>query len=113
MIDHLVDAPSSLALPNQESFPDEFFLPIEMDETWELYFDGSRCCIGSREGVFLFSPHKKSIPLSYRLNFLYTNNITEYEALIAGLKLALALNVKHIHIYGDSQLIIRQVIGIY
>lgn len=29
--DHLADAPSSLILPNQESFLDEFLLPIETD----------------------------------------------------------------------------------
>lgn len=66
-----------------------------------------------RVGVVLVSPTKKSIPLSYRLNFLCTNNIAEYEALIAGIKAALALDIKCIHIYGDSQLIIRQVTGIY
>lgn len=113
LIDHLVEAPSPFSFPNPESFLDDFILCIEKDETWELYFDGSRCCIGSRVGVVLISPTKKSIPLSYHLNFLCTNNITEYEALIVGMKEALALNIKHIHIYGDSQLIIRQVIGMY
>lgn len=113
LTDHLVEALSRFSFPNPESFPDDFILSIEKDETWELDFDGSKCRTGSGAGVVLISPTKKSIPLSYRLNFLCTNNIAEYEALIAGIKAALALNIKHIHIYGDSQLIIRQVTGIY
>ncbi|GLJ23983.1 hypothetical protein SUGI_0456280 [Cryptomeria japonica] len=113
LTDHLVEAPSPFSFPNPESFPDDFILSIEKDETWELFFDGSKCRTGSGAGVVLISPTKKPIPLSYHLNFLCTNNIAEYEALIAGIKAALALNIKHIHIYGDSQLIIRQVTGIY
>lgn len=89
------------------------FLSTEVDETWELYFDGSKCRTRSGAGVVLISPKKKHIPSSYHLNFLYTNNIVEYEALLDGIKEALALNVKHLHIYGHSQLIIRQVTGVY
>lgn len=113
LIDHLVDAPSPFSLPNSKSFPDEYIFSIEVEETWELYFDGSKCRTGSGAWVVLISPKKKLIPLSYSLNFLCTNNIVEYEALIAGIKEALALNVKHLHIYGDSQSITRQVTGVY
>jgi ribonuclease HI len=42
-----------------------------------------------------------------------TNNEAEYEALIAGLELSLELGVKSIRIFGDSQLIINQIIGEY
>lgn len=31
LIGHLTDAPSPLTLPNQESYPDKFILPIEID----------------------------------------------------------------------------------
>lgn len=113
LTDHLVAAPSPFSLPNRESFPDEYIIFIEVNQTWELYFDCSKCRTGSGEGVVLISPKKKPIPLSYHLNFLCPNKITEYEALMAGIKAALVLNVKHLHIYGDYQLIIRQVTRVY
>lgn len=42
-----------------------------------------------------------------------TNNISEYEALLAGLKLAQSLEVKNIFLYCDSQLIVKQVLEKY
>ena len=47
--------------------------------------------------------------LSCRMEFLYTNNTSEYEALIQGLKKALDLNVKVLVAFGDSEIIVRQV----
>jgi len=42
-----------------------------------------------------------------------TNNTAEYEGLIIGLELALAAGATHVHAYMDSQLVARQVEGIY
>ncbi|KAK1665874.1 hypothetical protein QYE76_054033 [Lolium multiflorum] len=42
-----------------------------------------------------------------------SNNEAEYEALIFGLLLALSMDVRSLRAYGDSQLIVRQVNGIY
>jgi ribonuclease HI len=39
------------------------------------------------------------------------NNEAEYEALIVGLELSLELGAKSVRIFGDSQLIINQIIG--
>ncbi|XP_059635856.1 uncharacterized protein LOC132278044 [Cornus florida] len=50
---------------------------------------------------------------SIRLEFNATNNEAEYEALIAGLKLAKELKIKNLIAYSDSQLVIRQVNGDY
>lgn len=43
LIDHLVDAPSPFTFPNQDSFFDEFFLPLDVDNTCNFFFDGARC----------------------------------------------------------------------
>lgn len=42
-----------------------------------------------------------------------SSNIAEYRALIAGLQGSLKAGVDVIHIVGDSQLIVRQVLGLY
>jgi len=42
-----------------------------------------------------------------------SNNEAEYEALIFGLLLALSMEVCSLWVYGDSQLIVRQVNGVY
>lgn len=42
-----------------------------------------------------------------------TNNVAEYRALLAGLEAALAHGVRRIHVCMDSELVVRQVLGIY
>jgi len=42
-----------------------------------------------------------------------TNNQSEYSALILGLKESLSRDIKQLHVYGDSQLVINQINGIY
>ena len=74
-----------------------------------MFFDGSFMQNGSGAGVLFVSPHGYTIPKSYKLLFPCTNNITEYEALTNGLKIAIEWRITELHIYGDSQLIINQV----
>lgn len=42
-----------------------------------------------------------------------TNNVAEYTALIRGLQEALKQNVQEIEIFSDSELLVRQLNGIY
>ena len=42
-----------------------------------------------------------------------TNNQSEYSALILGLKEAISRDIRNLHVYGDSQLVINQINGIY
>jgi hypothetical protein len=44
-----------------------------------------------------------------RLEFECTNNIAEYEALLQGLRKALDMNVQNLTIFGDSEIMVRQV----
>jgi ribonuclease HI len=41
------------------------------------------------------------------------NNAAEYEALIIGLEIALSMGISTLHAYGDSQLIVNQLLGVY
>ncbi|MCB0326322.1 MAG: ribonuclease HI family protein [Bdellovibrionales bacterium] len=42
-----------------------------------------------------------------------TNNVAEYRALIEGCKLARSQEITELHIFSDSQLLVRQVLGQY
>ena len=44
-----------------------------------------------------------------RLGFSASNNEAEYEAILSGLDLALALSVSKLRIYSDSQLVVKHV----
>jgi ribonuclease HI len=78
-------------------------------QIWTIYFDGSKSQEGSGAGCILIDPKGKRYFLSYRLESECTNNIIEYEALVQGLKKAIDLNVKELKVFGDSEIIIRQV----
>ena len=40
-----------------------------------------------------------------------TNNVAEYRGLLAGLRICIKHNIKNLHVYGDSKLVIQQVLG--
>jgi ribonuclease HI len=78
-------------------------------QIWTIYFDGSKSQEGSGAGCILIDPKGKCHFLSCRLEFECTNNTTEYEALVQGLKKSIDLNVKELKVFGDSEIIVRQV----
>jgi ribonuclease HI len=78
-----------------------------------LYFDGSKSQEGSEEKCILIDPKGKQNFPSCRLEFECTNNTTEYEALVQGLKKAIDLNIKELKFFGDSDIIVRQVKNIF
>lgn len=57
----------------------------------------------------LTKPDGVKIEYALRFNFRTSNNEAEYEALLAGLRLAKSMNAKQISIYSDSQLIVNQI----
>jgi len=75
---------------------------IFSEPMWTLYFDGALNIKGRGIGTVLLSPEGVMIPSTSQLNFSVTNNITEYEAMLAGLKQALVLGAKQLKIIGDS-----------
>ena len=58
------------------------------DKVWKLNVDGSSSKQGSGVGISLVTPTGEVIKQSFRLGFLASNNEAEYEALLAGLRLA-------------------------
>jgi ribonuclease HI len=81
---------------------------------WSMDFDGVVSKEGVGAGVWLHNHRTRySENHSYKLNFQCTNNITEYEALMLGLKLLKRVGAKQIMVRGDSELIIKQIKGEY
>ena len=61
----------------------------------------------------LISPEGHKIHCALRFRFHVSNNKAEYEALIAGLRLAIELQAYNLRIHDDSQLVVNQVNDIY
>ena len=85
----------------------------EPNSTWILHVDGFSSKQGSGIGIRLTSPTVEVLEQSFRLVFHASNNEAEYEALIAGLRLAHGIKIRNIHAYCDSQLIAIQFSGEY
>ncbi|GKB37672.1 reverse transcriptase domain-containing protein [Tanacetum coccineum] len=80
---------------------------------WTLYTDGASGSDGSGAGLILTNPNGKEITYALRFDFPTSNNEAEYEYLIAGLELALRLEVRHLQIFTDSLLVTNHVKGTY
>ncbi|RVX06105.1 hypothetical protein CK203_018633 [Vitis vinifera] len=78
-------------------------------EWWILRVDGASRSSGSGVGLLLQSPTGEHLEQAIRLGFSASNNEAEYEAILSGLDLALALSVSKLRIYSDSQLVVRHV----
>jgi hypothetical protein len=64
-------------------------------DVWSMDFDGAVKKEGAIAGVWLHNHRSRySESHSYKLNFQCTNNISEYEALLLGLKLLKKLGAK-------------------
>jgi ribonuclease HI len=59
-----------------------------------MYFDGSYTLKGAGAGLMLITPEGDVLKYAIRLEFSATNNITEYEGLINGLRLAKDPNIQ-------------------
>ena len=113
MADHLASLPVTDSRVIDDDFPDEEIAGVTSLSGWCMYFDGAANHSGYGIGVLLISPHGDHIPRSVRLAFAdrypATNNIIEYEACILGLETALELGIRRMEIFGDSNLVIRQI----
>ncbi|GKD27780.1 reverse transcriptase domain-containing protein [Tanacetum coccineum] len=85
----------------------------ELPEPWILFTDGSSCIDGSGAGLILTNPKGMEFTYALRFRFDATNNEAEYEALIAGLKIAEQMGVKNLQANVDSRLVANQVNGTY
>ncbi|GJT66225.1 reverse transcriptase domain-containing protein [Tanacetum coccineum] len=82
-------------------------------EPWTLFTDGSSCVDGSGAALILTSPKGTEFTYALRFQFTASNNEAEYEALIAGLRIAAQMGVRNVHVSVDSKLVANQVLGAY
>ena len=73
-----------------------------------MYFDVALNINGAGVGILFITPTKDKLRYVLRIHFLASNNATEYEACLHGLRIAVALGVKRHMVYGDSALVINQ-----
>ncbi|GJR22429.1 reverse transcriptase domain-containing protein [Tanacetum coccineum] len=112
LADFLSDAPEG-------EREDEYFQSLEVspeiDDTgaWTLYTDGAASSKGSGAGLILIGPSGVEYAYALRLTFASTNNEAEYEALLAGLRMARMMNVLRIEVKVDSKLVASQINGMY
>jgi ribonuclease HI len=77
-----------------------------------MYFDGSKRVQGAGAGVVLISPQGDKLKYVLRMSFPQaSNNEAEYEALLHGMKIAKACGATRLNIFGDSNLIVEQVMN--
>jgi ribonuclease HI len=73
-----------------------------------MYFDGSLNINGAGAGMLFISPNKDELRYVLRLYFPASNNTTEYEACLHGIRITVKLGVKRMYVYGDLALVINQ-----
>jgi ribonuclease HI len=83
----------------------------DMERKWVIYVDGSSTKKKGGAGIVLFTPDGEELSSSLTLEFKTTNNEAEYEAVVAGLGLALELGADSVEIRSDSQVIVGHING--
>jgi hypothetical protein len=117
LADFLAAHPVPNDSPLVTELPDEEVFTVNTEAPWELYFDGASRMESDPDGtprrragagIVFKSPKGETLYHSFSLlKEECSNNEAEYEALIFGLLLALSMEIHILHVYGDSQLIVR------
>ncbi|GJR29264.1 reverse transcriptase domain-containing protein [Tanacetum coccineum] len=107
LADFIVERPEEEG--QDDSTKEEEPLPAQ----WTLFTDGSSCVDGCGAGVILTDPEGAEFTYALRFQFEATNNEAEYEALIAGLRIAEKIGVQNLQVNVDSKLVANQVNGTY
>jgi hypothetical protein len=79
-------------------------------EDWTINFDGSLQLQGVGGGILVTSPKGERFKYVLQMQFSASNNATEYEALLHGLRIATALGIHRLRVLGDSWLVVNRVI---
>ncbi|GLT32024.1 hypothetical protein SLA2020_067190 [Shorea laevis] len=106
LTDHPI--PAEWELSEDLSNKEVFFVDVLL--SWELYFDGASRRDVAGAGVVFVTPKNEVISFSFTLREQCSNNVVEYQALIAGLEMALEMQIYQLNVYRDSSLVVNQLI---
>jgi ribonuclease HI len=97
---------------NIDQNSDEPCNPVSI-RPWKLFFDGLVCREGQGVGGVLTSPRGAVFKASARLEYFYTNNQGEYEAIFLGLQILSSMGVKYVEAFSDLLLVVQQIAGTF
>lgn len=87
---------------------------MEKTGTWEIFADGaSRGNPGAAAYAYVIVKEGTVVKQNARYIGIATNNIAEYQAVIHALEDALASGMDQITLYSDSELVMKQLNGVY
>ncbi|XP_058103548.1 uncharacterized protein LOC131247126 [Magnolia sinica] len=81
----------------------------ELERRWFLYVNGSSIAKRAGGGIVLVALDSTTSQYAIRLDFRASNNEAQYEALLAGLRLAASLGVLSLEVRCDSQLMVNHI----
>ncbi|KAL0309049.1 UNVERIFIED_CONTAM: hypothetical protein Sradi_5847200 [Sesamum radiatum] len=96
-----------------DDLPDENILMIEVTPSWKMYFDGVSHKERTGSGVVFVISEGEVLPYSFTLTQNCLNNVVEYQALILGLEITVDSKQLPLKVYGDSQLVVNELLGLY
>ena len=87
-----------------DDLPGEDMFFVGILPPWKMYFDRAarHDGAGAGAGVVFVSLKNHIFTYSFVLSQLCYNNMAEYQALILSLQMAIEMEIKDLHIYGDS-----------
>lgn len=95
-------------LPTTPLAPPESSIP---SDCWIIHVDDSAAESNCGTSLATTSPKGSKIFYALKYTFPIRNNESEYEAVVAGLRVARTLHIQKLHVFTDSQVIASQING--
>ncbi|KAL0355219.1 UNVERIFIED_CONTAM: hypothetical protein Sradi_3968800 [Sesamum radiatum] len=86
---------------------------VSHDQKWLLHVDSSSTAQGSGASIIITTPQGENLEFAIKFGFKASNNESEYEALVIGMRMAHDTGARYLLAYSDSQLVVKQVEGTY
>ena len=80
-------------------------------QMWKVFMDNTSDAMRAKARIVIITPEGIRLEHSFKLGFRASNNIAEYEALLARSRAVLDLGAREVEIYSDSRLEVSQVQG--
>ncbi|XP_076883275.1 uncharacterized protein LOC143531995 [Bidens hawaiensis] len=111
----LADIIAEVPNEKEEECRKEIDPPVDQqkEQVWKPFTDGASTDEGADAGLRITNPEGQHFTYAIRVEFKSTNNEAEYEALLAGLRIAKKLGARHLEAHVDSMLVENQIEGSY